>query len=1262
MLVGILMPSVSSAATVEELQALINSLVQQIAVLQAQIVAQGGGTVSGGGGSGNGGDGGGGGSDTSQFCTASFTRNLTIGSSGDDVVALRKILAREGFSVPDSNQGSDLDFTEYVAEAVSKLQNKLGILPASGYFGPATRWRMDLKYRCTQAPVTISGISPSSATSNDYIIITGANFANVSNDIRFSCGTYGTGTASGFPSADNKTITTRVVGRAVQSGMTIAYPVQCNVTVSNINGTSNEYPFLITEPTMVGTPNLPPVVNGVSGPTALKTDEIGTWTVNANDPENGTLNYSVDWGEPANDSGPYARISTTAPVQQTATFTHTYASAGTYAIKFKVTDNKSNVAQSSITVQVSNRTSTPSITVLSPSGGESFQVGDSVTTKWITTDIPENASIEISIGDTRTQQYSNVATANNVGSATWTIPEKLPGMTYPIGGGNLYKIAVFYRFTENTGVQGLSPAFTVNSSQPSINVLSPNGGEIFNIGETITIQYSSKIQSNARFYLTEYHITGEKAGNPNRSTFIGESASRVFPYLLTSDPFGTDPVSGTRYKIEVCLEGGSCRIGGDPTLVDSSDSYFTIAPDPVRYPGFNIQFSKTSYLPTEDITAIVSRGDGNTAPYLVDTYITSDQDVSMQKNVAIAQGTQITFRMDQQTSAYKGPGQYALLLCDSGKVCIGGVNTNSATFTIIAPTFSNTPPQIKISPTVPSNLKAGETATFQWEATDADNDDLSWSIDWGEGLVGISCGTNRRQTGAGWTHQTSHAWKNPGTYTVRVTVSEYCAGGTNSETFTITVGTSTPTYKILPESEKLPVAKIGSSYYQSLALMTNGVKTYGKMSVIKGSLPTGISLELSIPACATAGTCQGYSYVLKGRPTKSGSHQFVIEATIGQEVVYKEYTLDVVPPTIEKENQIRALYKQYLGREADPEGLNFWMGWPLESVKNGILSSPEYSERKANIGKLYKELLKRDVTASDFEKHYGQTIEQVRTAIMTGDEYRKSLITATGSDIQFSAVPVPARLASGSNVLYRFVASSEKGGTIDVSKLKFKVNPTSNVYAPYFSLYAYSNLETKAPANPSIRRGYAGVMNAEQKGEAFSFIPTYYAKSGIKVAAGGKVYFEIQGSVGEVFGPSADGACSITTDLEGLEAATLTNTCQATPTDRKMTVSLPNLSANRTVKQKTLLEFSAEVFDPSTAGGTLGFYITKTNGADWKTGASFRGSIGGANGKLRYPLKQQMGNNIGAFPTGTYYVAAEWKGAGGTLVSFSDPITVVAAQ
>ena len=193
--------------------------------------------------------------------------------------------------------------------------------------------------------------------------------------------------------------------------------------------------------------NLPPVVDGVSGPTSLKVGETGTWTIKARDPENGALSYSVDWG----DGVPRVFITNDTAaspfVQQPSTFTHSYATAGRYNVKFTVTDDKGLTAQSSITVQVGS--TVPPITVLSPNGGETWQKGTTQTIKWNSNlvSIPEQPIIyDISLvpycpSGQVCATYAPFAIAQGVSGSTynWTVGKTASGGDIPAG---QYKVTI----------------------------------------------------------------------------------------------------------------------------------------------------------------------------------------------------------------------------------------------------------------------------------------------------------------------------------------------------------------------------------------------------------------------------------------------------------------------------------------------------------------------------------------------------------------------------------------------------------------------------------------------------------------------------------------------------------------------------------------------------------------------------------------------------------------------------------------------------
>ena len=105
--------------------------------------------------------------------------------------------------------------------------------------------------------------------------------------------------------------------------------------------------------------NLPPVINGVDAPTVLSVNQNGTWTIRATDPANGTLSYSIDWGD-TNMSNTAMTVGNS--FVQTSTFSHTYARDGYYTVTFTVRNN------SGLTTQIKTSVNVGSSNVFCPAG------------------------------------------------------------------------------------------------------------------------------------------------------------------------------------------------------------------------------------------------------------------------------------------------------------------------------------------------------------------------------------------------------------------------------------------------------------------------------------------------------------------------------------------------------------------------------------------------------------------------------------------------------------------------------------------------------------------------------------------------------------------------------------------------------------------------------------------------------------------------------------------------------------------------------
>ena len=133
--------------------------------------------------------------------------------------------------------------------------------------------------------------------------------------------------------------------------------------------------------------SLPPVISGVSGPTALNTSQSGTWTVTARDPENSPLSYSVVWGDEVAYPTPLRTPSASESVKQTATFTHAYFNAGVYTPIFYVMDSQGLSAKTSISVNVGGAVVSQGSLYISPSD-PTIKVGQKMNLQALQEEIP----------------------------------------------------------------------------------------------------------------------------------------------------------------------------------------------------------------------------------------------------------------------------------------------------------------------------------------------------------------------------------------------------------------------------------------------------------------------------------------------------------------------------------------------------------------------------------------------------------------------------------------------------------------------------------------------------------------------------------------------------------------------------------------------------------------------------------------------------------------------------------------------------------
>lgn len=347
-------------------------------------------------------------------------------------------------------------------------------------------------------------------------------------------------------------------------------------------------PIPTPRPIMPPNYNLPPVISGVKGPTALKVGETGTWSVSAYDPENGPLSYKVVWGDESPTPVPTPLPLSAAPVQQTTTFTHSYSREGNYTPVFYVTDNQGLSAKTSISVNVGATTPQPTgYLYLSP---VSFGVAVGQQQKIQAFYQPPMPPCPINMACSlampapypvhATWSSSNTNVAKVSADPSGTVPS---ATVTGVAGGTTEIHAAYTQYPNSYTAKAtveVRPA-----TQPSITVISPNGGEQWELGALNSITWSPYSYSGYPYlnpsvnpasdvsaYLEQKNSSGQFV---NIGQVFEEGKASIHTLFHLKDPSGAltkYPAPGQYYvRVVNNVTGAS----------DRSDSPFTLLPKPV---------------------------------------------------------------------------------------------------------------------------------------------------------------------------------------------------------------------------------------------------------------------------------------------------------------------------------------------------------------------------------------------------------------------------------------------------------------------------------------------------------------------------------------------------------------------------------------------------------------------------------------------------------------------------------------------------------
>jgi hypothetical protein len=222
-------------------------------------------------------------------------------------------------------------------------------------------------------------------------------------------------------------------------------------------------------------------------------------------------------------------------------------------------------------------TTQPSITVTSPNGGETIQKGSVYTIRW------NPVNLNNVYGGIDLVNYSNgvryrITPAGiplNTGFYTWNVVDSsvTSASIANITPGNMYKVQVY-----NDGIVSITDysdnyfTITAASTQPSITVTSPNGGETWKVGETRNITWSATgypLNTGIYIELLDYSDNNNQGSySPYKSHYIAPNNGSI---LASSGTYNwtipADFVTGSKMKVKIGVMGSSAF---------TSDNYFTI--------------------------------------------------------------------------------------------------------------------------------------------------------------------------------------------------------------------------------------------------------------------------------------------------------------------------------------------------------------------------------------------------------------------------------------------------------------------------------------------------------------------------------------------------------------------------------------------------------------------------------------------------------------------------------------------------------------
>jgi len=222
--------------------------------------------------------------------------------------------------------------------------------------------------------------------------------------------------------------------------------------------------------------------------------------------------------------------------------------SSSYKVKITSTSNSSVNDYSNNYFSIEDQPPADYITVSSPNGGETWEMGTSHNITW-----NDNISINVKIELYKSGSYYRTisSSTSSDGTYSWGIPTDLTE-------SSSYKVKI--TSTSNSSVNDYSNNYFSIEDQPPadyVTISSPNGGETWEMGTTHNITWSDNISSNVKIELY-------KSGSYYRTITSSTSSDGTYSWNIP-----TNLTESSNYKVKIISTTNN-------SVSDYSDNSFTI--------------------------------------------------------------------------------------------------------------------------------------------------------------------------------------------------------------------------------------------------------------------------------------------------------------------------------------------------------------------------------------------------------------------------------------------------------------------------------------------------------------------------------------------------------------------------------------------------------------------------------------------------------------------------------------------------------------